>query len=144
MNLSEEFVLLAYGDDGKPVTDGMHLDNGLGGSLLLELALAGRIDIQDKRVLVRDESPTGDTEIRSRLRQAVSASGAVEARTAALCALVAATGLERKVFADLDRKRVKVRLKEIGEGSWVADAVRQTIRATQAAIAASSSAASGG
>jgi hypothetical protein len=73
------------------------------------------------------------------LRRAVSASGAVEPRTAALCALVAATGLDRKVFADLDRKRVKARLKEIGEGSWAADAVRQTIRATQAAITASTS-----
>jgi hypothetical protein len=42
-------VLLAYGDDGKPLADRMHLDNGLGGSLLLELALSGRVDIHDKK-----------------------------------------------------------------------------------------------
>ena len=49
MNLAEELALLGYGDDGKPVTDGMHLDNGLGGALLLELALSERVDIEDKR-----------------------------------------------------------------------------------------------
>ena len=61
--------------------------------------------------------PPVEAETRRRLRSAVAASGAVERRTAALCALVAATDLDRKVFADLDRKRVKARLKEIGEGA---------------------------
>jgi len=205
MNLPEEFVLLAYADDGTLVTTGTQLDNGLGGSLLLELALSERVNIQDQRVLVRDPTPTGDTvvdyalaqlvadgkdrkpgywvpklaigirervlaelvaqgvlgrekdkvmwvfprtrypsargvepvaeaEARGRLRAAVSASGEVERRTAALCALVAATGLERKIFADLDPKRVKARLKEISEGAWAAEAVRKTIDEVQAAI----------
>jgi pimeloyl-ACP methyl ester carboxylesterase len=205
MNLAEELTLLAYADDGTPLTDGTHLDNGLGGALLLELALAGRVDVRDKKVVVLDPAPTGDplvdealariaaepkerrpgawvtrlakqarprvldklvaddvltvekdrvlgvfprkkypavngvepvaeTQARQRLRTAVLGSGPVETRTAALCALVAATDLDRKVLADLDRRRIQARLKEIGEGSWAAIAVKKAIEEIQAAV----------
>ena len=205
MSLAEEFTLLAYDDDGTPLTDGTRLDNGLGGALLLQLALAGRVDVLDKRVVVLDPSPTGDpladealariaaeekgrrpghwvsklakdtrprvldklvrdgvltvekdrvllvfprkkypavggaepaveTAARERMRAAVLGSGAVEPHTAALCALVAATELDRKVFAGLDRKKVQARLKEIGEGAWAADAVKKSIEEIQAAV----------
>jgi hypothetical protein len=205
MSLAEEFLLLAYADDGTPLTDGMRLDNGLGGALLLDLAMDSRIDVVDKRVVVLDPEPTGDplvdqalerlggaeksrkpgywvsqfakdtrprvleklvgdgvlttekdrvlgvfprtrypaaqgteppveADARLRMRAAVLGDGAVEPRTAALCALVAATELDRKVFADLDRKRVKARLAEISQGEWAALAVRATIEEIQAAI----------
>ncbi|WP_127505249.1 GOLPH3/VPS74 family protein [Actinoplanes solisilvae] len=205
MNLVEEFTLLAYDDDGTPLTDGTHLDHGLGGGLLLELALAGRVDVEDKRVVVVDASPTGDPLVdaalakivgedkarrpghwvskfaketrpmvlarlvdegilttekdkvlwvfprikypaahgvepaqekaaRDRMRRAVLDSGAVEPRTAALCALVAATDLDKTVFGDLDRKAVKARLREISEGAWAAAAVKKTIEEIQAAV----------
>jgi hypothetical protein len=199
MSLPEEFLLLAYDESGIPLTDGTHLDNGLGGAVLLELALAGRIGIADKRVVVADPGPTGDrllddnlarvgAEARARkpghwvskfakdarprvldklvaegvltvehdrvlgvfprkkyppaveadggqrVRAAVLGSGPVEPRTAALCALVAATELDRKVLADVDRRLVKARLKEISEGAWAADAVRRTIEEIQAAV----------
>jgi Golgi phosphoprotein 3 GPP34 len=205
MNLAEEFTLLAYADDGTPLTDGTHLDNGLGGALLLELVLAARVDVRDKKVVVLDPAPTGDpliddalariaaepkerrpgawvtrlakqtrprvlaklvadevltvqkdkvlgvfprkrypavngvepvaeTEARERLRTAVRGTGAVHARTAALCALVSATDLDREVFAEQDRRQVKARLKEIGEGAWAATAVQKTIEEIQAAV----------
>lgn len=205
MNLPTEFALLGYANDGNAVTDRTHLDNGLGGALMLELALSGRIDVADKKVVVRDPTPTGDrlvdqaleqiaaagkarkagywvskfardirgrvldqlvadgvlrvekdtvlwvfprtrypapggvepsaeTEARLRIRSAVSASGAVDARTAVLSALVAVTHLDRDVFADLDRKQVRTRLKEIGDGNWAAAAVKQTIRHVLAAV----------
>jgi Golgi phosphoprotein 3 (GPP34) len=205
MNLAEEFTLLAYGTDGTPVTDATRLDHGLGGAVLLELALAERLDIRNGKVVVRTAAPTGDaladaalariagdakerkpghwvqqfakgtrtrvldnlvtrgvlrrdrgrvlwvfprttypaaygiepvaeTEARGRMRRAVAASGAVEPRTAALCALVAATGLDRTVFADLDRRQVRARLKEISEGAWAAEAVKKTIAEVQAAV----------
>ena len=53
---------------------------------------------------------------------------------AALCALVAATDLDKKVFRDLDRKQVKARLKEIGQGAWAATAVKKSIEEIQSAI----------
>lgn len=205
MNLAEEFALLAYDDDGSLVIDGTSLDNGLAGALLLDLTLAGRVDVEDKKVVVRDSTPVGDplldraveqiagdaktrkpghwvstlakdvrgrvldqlvdegvlhrerdkvlwvfprtrypapygvqppveAEARQRMRTAVAGDGPVEPRTAALCALVAATDLDGKVFADLDRKRVKARLTEIGEGAWAAAAVKRTIEEVQAAV----------
>jgi hypothetical protein len=205
MSLAEEFLLLAYDEDGTPLTDGTHLDNGLGGAILLDLALAGRVDVVDKRVVVLErqtlgealadealariiaeprsrkpgywvtklakrarprileklvadgvltvekdrvlwmfprlkypsasgEPPAVEAEARRRMRDAILGSGPAEPHTAALCALVAATELDRKVFADLDRRQVKARLKEVGEGSWAAEAVRKTIDEIQAAI----------
>jgi hypothetical protein len=205
MSIAEEFTLLAYADDGTPLTDGTHLDNGLGGALLLELALTGRVDVVDKRVVVLDRGHLGDplldenldriaaddkgrkpgywvskfaqdarprvlrklvadgvltmekdrvlgvfprtrypaalgaeppveTDARQRMRAALVGDGPVESRTAALCALVAATDLDRKVFADLDRKRVKARLTEISQGAWAAKAVQATIEEIQSAI----------
>ena len=204
-SLPEEFLLIAYADDGTPLTDGTHLDNGLGGAVLLELALAGRVDIADKKVIALNGHPTGDplvddaadriagepkprkpghwvskfakdtrplvldklvadgvltmrtdkvlglfprkkfpsaygveppaeTEARQRMWAAVASSGAVDPRTAALCALVSATDLDRKVFADLDRRAVKARLKEISEGAWAAQAVKKTIEEIQTAV----------
>ncbi|WP_433723461.1 GOLPH3/VPS74 family protein [Actinoplanes sp. CA-051413] len=204
MNLAEEFVLLAYGDDGVPDTDSVRLDHGLGGALLLELAISGRIGVEDKKVVVLDPTATGDplvdqaldrivaddkprkpaywvkkftdtrkpaldrlvdqgvltreqdkvlfvfprtrypapngvepvpeTEARQRLTAAVSGAGPVEPRTAALCALVGATNLDRKVFRTLDRKRVDERLREISAGDLTAAAVRQTVEEIQTAV----------
>ena len=204
MSIAEEFLLLAYDDDGTPLTDGTRLDNGLGGAILLELALGRRVDIEDKRVVVVDSRPIGDAltddalarveadkprkpgywvtklskqarptilaklvaegvltveedrvlwvfprkkyppasgeppaveaDAQERIRAAVLGDGPVEPRTAALCALVAATELDRKILTGLDRKRVKTRLKEISEGAWAADAVRKTIEEIQAAV----------
>ena len=212
MNLAEEFALLAYGDDGAPDTDSVRLDNGMGGSLLLELAISGRVGVEDGKVVVVDGTPAGDplvdqalgrikadekprkpahwvrkfakdtrkltlnrlveqdvltrredtvllvfprtrypapdgvepvpeTEARRRLTAAISASGPVEPRTAALCALLAATNLDRKIFRTLDRKRVKARLAEISAGDWAATAVRQTIEEIQTAVIAAVAAA---
>src|SRR5690349_2680991 len=196
MNLAEEFALLAYGDDGAPDTDSVRLDNGMGGSLLLELAISGRVGVEDGKVVVVDGTPAGDplvdqalgrikadekprkpahwvrkfakdtrklalnrlveqdvltrredtvllvfprtrypapdgvepvpeTEARRRLTAAVTGTGPVDPRTAALCALLGATNLDRKIFRALDRKRVKARLAEISAGAWAATAVRQ-------------------
>src|SRR6185312_6690738 len=72
MNLAEEFLLLAYDDDGTPLTDGTHLDHGLGGGLLLELALAGRVDVVDKKVVAPDISPTGDPLVDAALMKIVA------------------------------------------------------------------------
>lgn len=60
MNLAEEFALIGYDDEGSPLIDSTRLSLGLGGALLLELALAEKVDVADKKVVVRDATPTGD------------------------------------------------------------------------------------
>ncbi|WP_343444225.1 GOLPH3/VPS74 family protein [Micromonospora schwarzwaldensis] len=57
--LTDELVLLAYDDAGANRLGRPHLDYGLAGAVLLELALAGRVEVADKRLVVTDPSPTG-------------------------------------------------------------------------------------
>jgi hypothetical protein len=209
VSLAEELVLLAYNSHGNACLDGTRLSYGVGGALLLELTLAGRVGVVDNRVAVADPTPLGhplldaalhrirtdrralrpkkwvarlgsrrrvldrlvrtrvlrreehrvlfvfphtrypsstgvtpaaETDARRRLRAAVTATGPVEPRTAALCALVAAVGLDRKLFADLPRARVRARLREIGRGAWAAEAVRKVIDDMQAAAVAAAAA----
>ncbi|MGC9667949.1 GOLPH3/VPS74 family protein [Planosporangium sp. 12N6] len=60
INLAEELLLLAYDDAGSAAINTQMLGYGLAGALLMELALAGRVDVADKRVTVTDAAPTGD------------------------------------------------------------------------------------
>lgn len=207
LSLAEELVLLAYDDSGKAQLSGTNLDLGVGGALLLDLALAGRVDVVDKRLVITDPSPVGhplvdgaleriradgrrrkpkdwvsrlskqsrpavlrqlvaagilesaedkvlllfsrtrypsrhgveppaETAARQRMRAAVTGAVTPDARTAALCALVGAVGLDRKVFPDLPRREVKQSLKRISEGAWAATAVKKAIEEVQAAVTA--------
>ncbi|GAA0808480.1 GOLPH3/VPS74 family protein [Spirilliplanes yamanashiensis] len=60
VTLLDELVLLAYDDDGERRLGSTELEYGLGGALLLELALAGRVDVDGNRVVVVDASPVGE------------------------------------------------------------------------------------
>lgn len=62
--IAEEVLLLAYGEqDGKQLIGSTELDAAVGGALLGELAVAGRIDLADNRLVVRDATPLGDEEL---------------------------------------------------------------------------------
>jgi hypothetical protein len=77
VTLAEELYLLA--DDsatGKPLIDTTHLDLGLGGALLLDLALRGRVALVDSHVAVTDPAPTGDPLLDAALATASSATRA--------------------------------------------------------------------
>ncbi len=110
------------------------------------LAAAGVLRIERTRVLgifartrypaAFGTEPVARTEAREKLRAAILGTGPVLPRTAALGALVASTELDRKIFPDLERRLVRARLKEIGEGDWAAAAVRKAIQDVQAAIMA--------
>ncbi|MFC3493152.1 GOLPH3/VPS74 family protein [Glycomyces rhizosphaerae] len=63
--LLEELTLLSH--ESANGRAGTYLDLGLGGAVLYELALAGRIGLDGKKVRVLDPSPTGDPLIDSRL-----------------------------------------------------------------------------
>jgi hypothetical protein len=65
--LPQELALLAYdGTTGRDRTGG-YLDLGLAGAVLFELALAGRLDVDGKRIRVLDPTPTGDPVVDARL-----------------------------------------------------------------------------
>ena len=60
--LAEDLLLLALDDDKGTVSwqRSTTLQFGLGGALLMDLALRERIDSVDKKIIVGDPSPTGD------------------------------------------------------------------------------------
>lgn len=61
MRLADELLLLAYSDEGDSQLSATSLNLGLSGSVLLELALTGRFDVDgDDRIIVTDATPTGD------------------------------------------------------------------------------------
>jgi Golgi phosphoprotein 3 (GPP34) len=61
VTLAEELLLIAYNDEtGKVGAGGPELDCGLAGALLLELALAGRIDVVDGKITVLDPAAAGE------------------------------------------------------------------------------------
>lgn len=57
--LADELALLAHDDDGSRTLGRPSLGYGLAGALLVELVLAGRIDVVGKKVAVLDPTPTG-------------------------------------------------------------------------------------
>ncbi|WP_431933753.1 GOLPH3/VPS74 family protein [Micromonospora sp. RP3T] len=202
--LTDELVLLAYDDAGANLLGRPHLDYGLAGAVLLELALARRVEVADKRLVVTDPTPTGvplldgalaavgegrprtpkdwigklakglpdrvldglvdagvlrresdrvllvfprtrypsptgaepaaETEARHRMRDALVGDGSVDARTAALLTLTGAVGLDRKLFRELPKERVKARLTEIAAGDWASAATKKAIEEMQAAV----------
>lgn len=206
--LVEELLLLAYDDATGRDRSGGYLEIGLGGAIVLELTIAGRLDVVDKRVQVLPGDPLGDlllddrlaaiaadkprapkavvertakklkpivldglvkdgvlrherdkalgifpfsrylpndpaaeADARARVRTAVDAGRADDARTAALASLVYAMKLERVVFPDRKVGPTRKALKAIAEGSWAGDATRKAIEAAQAAVMAAVTAA---
>ncbi|WP_433222614.1 GOLPH3/VPS74 family protein [Dactylosporangium sp. CS-047395] len=58
--LADDFLLLALDDKGNNLAGDPGLDYGLAGAVLLDLMLAGRLDLAEQRVTVTDPAPTGD------------------------------------------------------------------------------------
>jgi hypothetical protein len=136
----------------KPVDWVKRFTKGTQHRVIERLAAAGVLRIERTTVLgvfprtrypaAYGTEPVARTEAGEKLRAAILGAGPVFPRTAALCALVAATELDKKIFPDLDRRLVRARLKEISQGDWAAAAVRKAIQDVQAAIMAGAVAAS--
>jgi len=87
--------------------------------------------------------PVPRLEIKNRLRSALVDGLTPTERTVALVALLEATGILTKVFANEDKKSLKSRAKRLSEGDWAAKAVKDAI-AEMTAVMVAVSAGSGG
>ncbi|WP_432928103.1 GOLPH3/VPS74 family protein [Microbispora sp. CA-135349] len=64
LTIAEEVLLLAYREDtGKPVIGSVELDCALGGALLAELAVRGRVDLDGAKVVPVDHTRLGEEEL---------------------------------------------------------------------------------
>lgn len=113
--------------------------------LLEQLAADGVVDRQDEKVLglfLRSRWPSADSAreeaVRHVLGDVLLRGAEPDPRTAGLVAVLSAMGVAHRV---LDRegtsaREVRARAKEVGEGAWAAQAVKDAIAAAQAAMAA--------
>jgi hypothetical protein len=130
------------------------LTDGLREKLLERQIEAGVLRREEGKVLwvfphttyptVDGETPEAEVATRKRLASALDGDGPTDPRTAALCGLVVAAGMERKVFPDRPAKEVRARLKEIADGEWASAAVKQAIDQVHGAIIVASTAATTG
>ncbi|MFJ4671243.1 GOLPH3/VPS74 family protein [Kitasatospora purpeofusca] len=84
---------------------------------------------------------TVERELRERLDRVVLEGAEPDLRTAGLIGLLHGARLYRLAFPGEQGKRVEPRMAALAEGQWAADAVQETIRATQVAILAATTAA---
>ncbi|GAA3443232.1 GOLPH3/VPS74 family protein [Planomonospora venezuelensis] len=62
--IAEEVLLLAHEEtEGKQLVSSAYLDSALGGAILAELAVSGRIALDGKKVVVEDAAPLGNEEL---------------------------------------------------------------------------------
>ncbi|WP_431897328.1 GOLPH3/VPS74 family protein [Nonomuraea sp. bgisy101] len=64
VTIAEEILLLAYREeDGRQLIGSTELGAALGGAVLAELAVEGRIELSQKRVVVKEAAGGGDTDL---------------------------------------------------------------------------------
>jgi hypothetical protein len=127
------------------------LSKGLRARLLARGVRDGRLRHEEDRLLGlfrRERWPAADRspgrELAGRLRNVLVIGATTDPRTAALVAVLASIDVAHVVVGVHDRagrRDVRRRAKEIGKGTWAADAVRRAVEAVQAAVAAGATAA---
>jgi len=134
--LAEDLLLLLLDDvSGKRTTDTTRLDYALGGALLLELAMAGRLDVTEKqgwlgreRVEVLDATPTGDDLLDDALTRLCTAKGRdPQSAVTSLSKHLRATLLERLAQRGVLRRESDRILGVFPRDRWpLKDATRET------------------
>jgi hypothetical protein len=150
-------ALVRIGADGKrrrPNDWIGRLTDGLREQLLERQIEAGVLRREEGKVLwvfprttyptVDGATPAAEVATKRRLSAALDGDAGTEPRTAALCGLVAAAGLERHAFPGRPAKDVRRRLKEIADGDWASAAVKHAIDDVHGAIIVASTAATTG
>jgi hypothetical protein len=86
--LADELMPLAITEKGDAATSTwLRLDNGVAGAHLMDLALAGRVRLDDEVLVVADARPTGDGPLDATLSEIAG----VEAMLLAVTLMVAVT-----------------------------------------------------
>jgi Golgi phosphoprotein 3 (GPP34) len=98
-NLARDLVLLGLNPSGRVAGSSPGFDFALAGAVLLDLVLAERIDVVDKRIAVLDATPLGDPV----LDEAVAAIAAGRPRRAKDWIRRLSRGLRKRVLAGLVR-----------------------------------------
>ena len=127
-------------DEGRPVKDfvtsfsSRRLSRGLRPRLLDRLAAAGVLDRRRGTVLGLFPSTTWperdrrvEDEVRGRLHAALVVGVTPTPRTAALVGLLHAAGAVTRTVDAADRRAARARARTIGDGDWVAKAVKRAI-----------------
>ena len=141
-------VLRQVGDRRRPAHQLVpRLAKGLRSRLIARGERTGRLQGERTRILGLipvTRWPAADrtrrSEVLQRLYEVLVGGAAPDPRTSALIALLASIQAAQVVVGPLpraERKAVKRRASEIGEGAWAADAVQKAVAAVQAAVAAS-------
>ncbi|MCG5220843.1 GOLPH3/VPS74 family protein [Streptosporangium sp. KLBMP 9127] len=64
VTIAEEILLLAFSEtEGRQLIGSTELAPSLAGAMLAELALAGRLELSEKKIAVTDSTPLGDEEL---------------------------------------------------------------------------------
>lgn len=139
-------VLAAIADDRKPRKPAdlvPRLARGLRDIVLSRLTAQGVVRESQEKVLgfipvtrypAVNRRP--ETDLRERLRAVVVDGAPPDPRTAVLCGLVIAIGMDRGIFPDMPRKEVKRRVEEVAAGEWAGPAVREAVATAQAVATA--------
>lgn len=111
--------------------------------LLDRLVQAGLLHRDEHRVMgvfpVRaypETDPAQERELIAALRRLVTGAATPDQHSAGLLAIVAACGLDRKLFPDLDPQVTRHRINELTQGEWCGHAVRRAIDAMNVAVLA--------
>ncbi|MEV6039298.1 GPP34 family phosphoprotein [Nonomuraea sp. NPDC052116] len=170
MLIVEDLMLLMLDDETGAIAGAGTLHYSLGGAVLVELALDGRIEtdggrpgLNGPKVIAAGDGPLSDPLLQSAYEKvaerpqrvqplllAIGGGRAVlvdgespDARTAAVIALLSSSGTLPALRTPLAwSAKVRERAKELENGSWGAAAVNTAVTRTAAAIAASSAAVS--
>ncbi|GIF50325.1 Golgi phosphoprotein 3 GPP34 [Asanoa ferruginea] len=114
LTFADELALLTHDDEGANKMSALNFGYGLGGALLVELALAERIEIADGRIVVVDPTPTGHPLVDDALAQIA---GANRARKPKDWVSALAKGLPDRVLDGLVAAGILTR--EDGKVLWV-------------------------
>ncbi|MEO3855534.1 GPP34 family phosphoprotein [Acrocarpospora sp. B8E8] len=105
--IAEDVLLLAYREDkGTPLISAGELDLALAGALLAELAIADRIAVQDKTLVVVNPAPVGDAELDAVLARIVTENQKKPRKPSWFVSKISSDKLRKRLLAGLAERGI--------------------------------------